>query len=204
MSETKRLEAMWAGEFGDAYVERNADAHTGREAFWRERVETLGIASALEIGCNVGGNLRWLATLLGNESVAGVDVNARALEVAREHIPGANLRLTSGRELPFADAAFDLVFTVGVLIHQSQADLPSVIDEMVRCSGRYVLCAEYYAETLEEVPYRGQEGALFKQDYGARIQERHPDLQLLDRTFLGASDDTSWDDVTVWTFAKPA
>lgn len=203
MSETKRLESLWAGEFGDEYVERNIDAHRGRETFWRERVATLGVTSALEIGCNVGGNLRWLAAAIGAARVAGVDVNGRALEVARARLPEADLRLTTGRDLPFPDEAFDLVFTVGVLIHQSQEDLPTVIDEMVRCARHHVLCAEYFAEEIEEVPYRGQEEALFKQDYGARIAERHPGLELVDRTFLPASEGSSWDDVTVWTFSKP-
>ena len=36
------------------------------------------------------------------------------------------------------------------------------MDEIVRCSRRYVLCGEYRADDLEEVPYRGQEGALFR------------------------------------------
>lgn len=204
MSETDRLEALWAGDFGDAYVDRNADAPQGREPFWRERVETLGVASALEVGCNVGGNLRWLAALLGEDRVAGVDVNAKALERARAAIPGADLRLTTGRELPFDDGAFDLVFTVGVLIHQSREDLPRVMAEIVRCSSRYVLCAEYAAEDVEEVPYRGHDGALFKEDYGARYASMFPSLELVDRTFLARGEGTSWDDVTVWTFRKPA
>src|SRR4029450_3836841 len=30
-----RLEALWSGEFGDAYTERNAAAGDGRGGFWR-------------------------------------------------------------------------------------------------------------------------------------------------------------------------
>jgi hypothetical protein len=72
----------------------------------------------------------------------------------------------------------------------------------VRCSSRYVLCGEYYAEELTEVPYRGQEGALFKQDYGALYQRLFPELELVDEGFLARGDGT-WDDVTWWTFRKP-
>ena len=51
------------------------------------------------------------------------------------------------------------------------------MDEIVRCSRRYVLCGEYRADDLEEVPYRGQEGALFRHDYGRLYQERFPRLR---------------------------
>ena len=56
--------------------------------------------------------------------------------------------------------------------------------EIVRCSRRYVLCGEYYADELTEVPYRGQEGALFKQDFGALYQRLFPELQLVADGFL--------------------
>jgi pseudaminic acid biosynthesis-associated methylase len=196
-----RLEGLWSGDFGDDYVERNRAASEGRRPFWEHVLSALEAASALEIGCNVGGNLRWLAELLGAENVAGVDVNERALEVVRSEIPGVDARVASARELPFADASFDLVFTTGVLIHQSPDELPTVMDEIVRCSRRYVLCGEYRADELEEVPYRGQRGALYKQDYGRLYQERFPQLRLLEEGFLPKSDGV-WDDVTYWIFEQ--
>lgn len=196
-----RLEGLWSGEFGDDYVERNRAASEGRRPFWEHVLGRIEAASALEIGCNVGGNLRWLAALLGAENVAGVDVNERALEVVRSEIPGVDARVASARELPFADDSFDLVFTTGVLIHQSPDELPRVMDEIVRASRRYVLCGEYRADELEEVPYRGQRGALYKQDYGLLYQERFPQLRLLEEGFLPKSEGV-WDDVTYWVFEQ--
>jgi len=196
-----RLEGLWSGEFGDDYVERNKAASEGRRPFWEHVLGAIEAGSALEIGCNVGGNLRWLAELLGAENVAGVDVNERALEVVRSEVPGVDARVASARELPFADDSFDLVFTTGVLIHQSPDELPRVMDEIVRCSRRYVLCGEYRADELEEVPYRGQRGALYKQDYGRLYQERFPQLRLLEEGFLPKSEGV-WDDVTYWVFEQ--
>src|SRR3954470_12032612 len=95
-----RLEALWAGEFGDAYIERNKDAETGRRSFWEEQLARLEVQSVLEVGCNIGGNLRWIAGFLGPEKVAGVDVNAKALDLLRERIPGVDARLARGAELP--------------------------------------------------------------------------------------------------------
>ena len=198
--EGTRLERLWAGEFGDAYVDRNAAADRGRRAFWEEVTSRLEPESVLEVGCNVGGNLMWLAELLGAERVAGVDVNERAVEIARERIPGVDARLGSGRRLPFDDASFDLVLTMGVLIHQGPDELEPMMAEVVRCSRRWVLCGEYYAEEEEEVPYRGETGALFRRDYGAIYERAFPQLRLVDRGFLARGEDSSWDDVTWWIF----
>jgi pseudaminic acid biosynthesis-associated methylase len=196
-----RLEQLWAGEFGDRYVDRNARAGDKRRDFWASLLGRLEARSALEVGCNVGGNLRWVAELLGPERTAGVDVNRKALERLRADLPGVEAREATGRTLPFEDESFDLVFTVGVLIHQSSKELPGVMAEIVRCSRRYVLCGEYFAEEEVEVPYRGERGALFKRDYGALYLERHPELDLVERGFLSAADG-GWDDITYWVMEK--
>ena len=200
-NETTRLEALWSGEFGDQYVDRNIVAGEGREPFWQETLDRLEVASALEVGCNVGANLRWIAPRIGAENTHGVDINEKALEIAREQIPGVDVRLAAARELPYEDASVDLAFTTGVLIHQPQDELESVMHEIVRVSRRYVLCGEYHADDLTEIPYRGERGALFKLDFGARYQELHPELELIDQRFL-SRDDGPWDDLTVWTFEK--
>jgi hypothetical protein len=75
------------------------------------------------------------------------------------------------------------------------------MSEIVRCSRRYVLCGEYYAAETTEVPYRGQEGALFKRDYGRIYAELFPELRLRKQAYLEA--DEGFDDVTCWVFEKP-
>jgi spore coat polysaccharide biosynthesis protein SpsF len=199
---TPRLEALWAGDFGDAYIERNRDAASGRGEFWSEQLTRLGVTSALEIGCNIGGNLGWIAQILGPDNVAGVDVNPRAIEILRERVPGVDARVTTGTDLPFGDAAFDLVFTSGVLIHQDpETQLEPMMREAYRVADRYVLAGEYYADELTEVPYRDQEGALFKQDFGGLYQRLFPDLTLVQDGFLSPKEGR-WDDLTYWIFRK--
>jgi pseudaminic acid biosynthesis-associated methylase len=196
------LEQLWAGEFGDDYTERNRNAESGRRSFWARQISARRIGSALEVGCNLGGNLRWIVELLGSEQVAGVDVNQTALQQLRDRLPGVDARLASGAALPFPDASFDLVFTMGVLIHQHpETQLEPMMREIVRCSGRYVLAGEYYADDLTEVPYRGQEGALFKQDFGALYARLFDELELVDSGFL-SEDEGHWDDLTYWVFEK--
>jgi pseudaminic acid biosynthesis-associated methylase len=154
----------------------------------------------LEVGCNVGGNLRWLAPALGPEHVYGVDINLAALEEIRRRLPGINTIVSPARELPFRDRWFDLVFTAGVLIHQPAATLPRVMSEVVRTARHYVLAIEYFAAETEEIAYRGQRGALFRRDYGRLYLEAFPELELRDHGRLGR--DAGWDDVTWWLLER--
>jgi pseudaminic acid biosynthesis-associated methylase len=199
-SERQRLEELWAGPFGDAYIERNLDAHANRQSFWSELVQTHEVTSALEVGCNVGGNLLPLAGALGIEHVAGVDVNDKALSLLRERLPGINAQRAAASRLPFPDRAFDLAFTMGVLIHQPDESLGQVMDEVVRCSSRLVFCCEYYAEEAAEVPYRGEQGALFKRDYGRLYRERFPTLSPVDEGSVGP--EGGWDVANWWLFER--
>jgi pseudaminic acid biosynthesis-associated methylase len=179
-----RLERLWAGEFGAAYADRNPVVLDERSAFWDRLLSTHPIRSVLEVGCGQGANLAPIARRLAPQDVWGVDVNELALERARSNAPGVNVVLGRARELPFRDSFVDLTYTVGVLIHQSEDGLTQVIDELVRCSKRFVLWGEYHADASEEVPYHGVAGSLFRRDYGALYARLHPELRVVDEGFL--------------------
>jgi pseudaminic acid biosynthesis-associated methylase len=197
-----RLRDLWAGEFGNAYIERNIDAAARTADFWRGLLTRLPVSSALEVGCNIGGNLIRIAEQLGAANVAGVDVNETALTMLAEQLPDADLRCAPAVGLPFADDSFDLVFTMGVLIHVAPNDLEPAMRQVIRCSRRYVLAGEYYASDVTEVPYRGQEGALYKRDYGALYEALDSNLRLVETGFLAASEGP-FDDITYWLFEVP-
>lgn len=201
LAESSRLEQLWINEFGDAYVDRNRGAGDQRAPFWQAILAEFTCQSVLEVGCNLGANLRWIASSLPVRNVYGVDINLKALADLHCLLPGVNALWSPARELPFRDRLFDLVFTIGVLIHQPETTLPIVMAEIVRCSRRYVLCGEYYAEQTIEVPYRGATKALFKRDYGRIYRELFPELRLLKQGFLSRNE--GWDDVTYWVFEKP-
>ena len=197
-SDVQRLEALWDGEFGEAYIDRNRAAAEHRRPFWEAQLAARPVRRVLEVGCNTGANLTWLVGKV--DEVYGIDVSRKALAAVRRTLPDVNAVHAPGRSLPFRDAWFDLVFTMGVLIHQPPQSLPLVMSEIVRCSSRYVLCGEYFAEEPTEVPYRGQTGALFKRDFGALYQELFPELELRDKGHLSRAE--GWDDVTYWVFEK--
>lgn len=197
--EASRLEELWSGEFGDRYVDRNDLDFGDREAFWTRIDSRTNPTRVLEIGCNLGGNLRWLLEGRSRGQLWGVDINTRALQILRSRYPEVECVYSPARDLPFKDGYFDLVFTAGVLIHQPADSLMEVAAEMVRCSSRYVLCAEYFAEASTEIPYRGVPGALFKRDYEALFTANF-ELRTVEGGFLAKSD--GWDDVTWWLMEK--
>jgi spore coat polysaccharide biosynthesis protein SpsF len=197
-----RLEGLWAGEFGEAYIERNRALDERRTAFWARLLEPHGIRSVLEIGCGQGANLRPISTLIEPRDTWGIDVNESALAIARGNAPGINVVASVARKLPFRDGLVDLAFTVGVLIHQPDETLGQVMAEIVRCSSRFVLWAEYHAAATEDVPYHGVAGSLFRRDYGAIYGELFPELEVRDEGFLAPED--GFDRLTWQLLEKPS
>lgn len=199
-AEAKRLEQLWSGEFGNSYVDRNKTVGDHRGSFWKDLLTEFPSQSVLEVGCNIGANLRWIATALPPQNVYGIDINLRALRELHDSYPDINAIWSPARELPYRDRWFGLVFTMGVLIHQPEITLPLVMSEVVRCSKRYILCAEYYSKESVEVSYHNLSGALFKRDYGKIYLTLFPELRLIKEGFLSKND--GWDDVTFWVFER--
>jgi pseudaminic acid biosynthesis-associated methylase len=195
-----RLEALWAGAFGDQYLARNQQTDARRAQFWGNVARQYRPRRILEVGCNIGANLKWLRVGGPTQDLFGVDLNASALRRLRHDVPEAHAIRATGRNLPFPDGSFDLVFTMGVLIHQSDDALPTVMAEVVRCSRRLVLCGEYFAAVASTIPYHGELGALFKRDYGEAYQRMFRELSLINHGFLGR--EQGFDDVTFWMFEK--
>ena len=184
MSDADRLEKLWAGGFGDSYVDRNAGDVQVRAPFWRGILEQFPSQRILEVGAAHGANLRVLSDMVPAHQLWGADINKAALAALPELAPGVNGSWALARELPFRDRWFDLVFTVGLLIHQPDSTLPLVMSEIVRCSRRWVMWGEYHSDDPTEVTYQGQEGVLFKRDYGRLYRELFPGLELRAEGFL--------------------
>jgi len=199
-SEAARLEQLWSGKFGNDYIERNIQAGAHRGPFWKGLLAEFPAERVLEIGCNIGTNLQWIAQVIPASQVYGVDINVKSLKNLHQNTPEINAMWSPARELPFRDDWFDMVFTMGVLIHQPEESLADVIVEMFRCSRKYILCAEYFSEETQEVLYHQQQGALFKRNYPKIFLEIFPELELLKEGFLSKQD--GWDDVSYWVFSK--
>jgi SAM-dependent methyltransferase len=99
---------------GDLWGARARDWADLQEAFFRSLYEAaLAAASVgagtrvLDVGCGAG-----LAMLVAHErgaNVSGIDAAASLLDIARERLPGADVRVGDLEELPFPDGTFDVV-----------------------------------------------------------------------------------------------
>lgn len=103
-------------------------------------VGDLGCRRILEFGCNVGRNLHTIQEAHPSVEVVGIDINKEAIDAGRA-ASGMDLRHGDEHALrDFADAEFDLVFTVSVLDHIPIID--DICRELVRCASRYAYFLE--------------------------------------------------------------
>ena len=192
-------EALWAGSFGTEYVERNRGADlvaANTELFRKVLSRTSGVSSVLELGCNIGNNLRALRGLLPQAELLGVEINEAAAAEVRAW-GGAEVEV--GSILGYAsERSFDLTFTKGVLIHINPEAVHEVYAALTAASSRFVMVCEYYNPTPVEVRYRGKDAALFKRDFAGEILDATPGLRLVDYGFtyhrdpVHPLDDSTW------------
>lgn len=193
-------EDFWAGEFGDAYINRNiADRIVaGNTAMLSQALGEAGpIKSVIEFGANIGLNLRSLRHLYPDAQLRGVEINPQAAEMLREVVGDPNV--FEGSIFDFDTAVkSDLVLIKGVLIHINPEKLNETYEILHRSSSRYILVCEYYNPTPVSVTYRGHEDRLFKRDFAGEMLDRFPDLSLVKYGFVYRRDpsfpldDISW------------
>jgi pseudaminic acid biosynthesis-associated methylase len=191
-------EEFWAGEFGDDYISRNESENllSSNVALFAEIFSSLDKlpTSVMELGANIGMNIRAMQKLLPNTRFTGVEINKLASKILSE--TGCEVIQSS-----ILDAApskkHDLVFTKGVMIHLLPDQLISTYKKMYEWSNRFVLIAEYYSPTPVSMPYRGNSDRLFKRDFAGEFLDLFPDVVLRDYGFAYhrgtyPQDDVNW------------
>jgi pseudaminic acid biosynthesis-associated methylase len=187
-------ERLWAGDFGKDYTARNADpilvASSVRR--WARMLSAVPgqLSSAVELGANLGVNLRALRALCPTAELTGVEINPVAAQQLREWAElDGNCDVNEGSLLGFRpEQPAELSFTSVVLIHVNPDRLPEAYDALYASSNRWILVSEYHNPTPVEIKYRGETGALFKRDFGGELLERFPDLRLVDYGFFSRHD----------------
>jgi pseudaminic acid biosynthesis-associated methylase len=198
----------WRGEFGDEYTIRNsADDKTmfARTKMWSRILDSIIgdlPETIVEVGSNLGLNLRALTKLTDARLIA-IEPNESALGklVADGIIDKDDAHSAIAANIPLDDGIADLSFTSGVLIHISPEQLDESMAEIYRVSSKYIVCCEYFADKPEQIQYRGNDGLLFKRDFGDYWMESYPDLKLIDYGFLWKRM-TGLDNITWWVFKK--
>lgn len=206
MSFHSAQEQYWAQEAAQAYIARNSsfDHHQGSQA-WRTMLAKADqpIDSFLECGCNIGRNLSQLALAQPQAKPSVIEISAPAFDfVTRQH------DLVHAFNGPILDAdlpatSFDLVFTMGVLIHIQPDQLLATMARMHAWSSRYILMGEYFSRTPVMLEYHGQQDRLFKRDFGRLFADSF-DVEVKDCGFLWDREYAAagFDDITWWLFEK--
>lgn len=96
-------EAFWAGDFGDAYTDRNSQAFIASNVALFSKIlgRTGPVGSIAEFGANVGNNLRAIKALMPDAKLAAVEINAKAVAELRKITPRSRVRSsTTSRDAP--------------------------------------------------------------------------------------------------------
>ena len=197
-------EKFWMGDFGAQYNDRNIgnDLIKGRKHLFRSALRTIGgITNAIEFGANIGLNIRALKRLYPEINLSAIEINKEAVDRLLEI---DDLIVHQGSVLDIhAKKLYDLVFSVGVLIHINPNDLENVYQNIYFSSSRYILIAEYYSPKPTSVPYRGYENKLFKRDFAGELLDKYVDLKLIDYGFCYHRDPkVPLDDITWFLLEK--
>lgn len=199
---TTEQEAFWAGEFGNNYIDRNEASPEvlAQHLFFFARAlggARPGPSSLIEFGPNIGLNLRALKLLFPKAHQAGIEINEQA--VARLRRDGVGDDIVNTSILNFTPTRrYDLAMIKGVMIHLNPAALPAVYRKLGEVSSRHVLISEYYNPKPEELSYRGNQGKLFRRDFGGEFLECCPEFTLVDYGFSYRHDRREGQDDQTW------
>lgn len=200
---------LWKGPFGDQYQDRNSltDEEVNKRGPLMEYIiKTIymnagGVIpeSVLEVGAGQGPNLAaWEKISLKIQrpiKLYATEINNKARENLKDNVKSIELL----DEIPTIPVA-DLVYTYGVLIHTHPAHLRGLQEKIYGASKRFIACCEYFAPETRPIKYRGENDALWLDDYGTKWIDNFS-LRLLGYGFMWKKV-TGLDNVTFWVFEK--
>ena len=195
-------EERWMGEYGESWTKdfENRDVEEAekwfKKHFGRSKRDLLERfldpvdkdARILEVGANVGAQLSFLSEM-GFTNLYGIDIQEHAVHQSR---PELNVIQGNMFDIPFKDGYFDLVFTHGTLIHSPPDKIDIAVNEISRCSNRWIFGHEYYADSYVEIKHRGEENVLWKTDFPSKFSEKQGS-KIVDIEYLEYNDNDNVD-----------
>jgi pseudaminic acid biosynthesis-associated methylase len=192
-------EEFWVGEFGESYISRNnsQDLLASNLTFFSNALKHVTkISSCIELGANIGMNLKAIKLLYPSIQLKGVEINKAAYDQL-EVLIGRGAYHGSIFDYPVVEPV-DLALIKTVLIHINPQFLNEVYEKLYQVAKRYVLICEYYNTTPVAINYRGHSDRLFKRDFAGEMMDRYSDLALVDYGFAYhrvppfMNDDITW------------
>lgn len=205
MTNKTEQEEFWANTYATDYIKKNSDfdEFTGQKAWQVMLSKTDSISTILECGCNIGRNIKFLNNIIPSAKKSIIELSKSAYDFVINNMEIQNSFNGSIIESELSGHTFDLVFTMGVLIHIHPDNLLDNMQRMFLYSKKYILIGEYFNRTPTMIEYQGQKDKLFKRDFGKLFVENF-DVTVVDYGFLWGHiyDKAGFDDVTWWLFEK--
>jgi pseudaminic acid biosynthesis-associated methylase len=193
-------EDFWKGAFGAEYIGRNNSDQllAANLNFFAKSLNQVGkISSCLELGANIGMNLKALQLLYPGIELQGVEINPDAAELLGGVVGEKNVYLGSLFDYPITSKV-DLSLVKGVLIHINPEMLSVAYEKLYQASNKFILVCEYYNPSPVTIPYRGHDDRLYKRDFAGEMLEKYPDLTLVDYGFSYRRDPAFPQDDITW------
>jgi len=139
-----KTKSGWGSHSSKWFVryEKNAEKSSRRQ-YLKSKILELEPSSILEFGCASCCNLQLYNKDL---SLAGVDANKWAIDRAKKefpHILTQEVDITKPFDLK---NTYDIVFSMGVLIHICPKDIRQVLDNMIFHAKKYIVLCEGHVE----------------------------------------------------------
>jgi len=191
MSRETKQTKKWMGDLGRKYAERNAFTLDESNEKYKEKyginkteLNELFLKNLnkniriLEVGSGIGKQLSFLQSM-DFKNLYGIEINNYAVEVSKIRIKDINIIQGTAFDIPFKNEYFDLVFTSGMLIHIAPPDLKNALQEIFRCTKKYIWGLEYYADKHTPIEYQGQKNLLWKANFPQVYLDLFPSLKMI-------------------------
>lgn len=192
--------------YADEYIQRNTNFdHDFGAQGWKSILDKVdnNISNYLECGYNIGLNITQLGMVYPHFTPSIIEISEPAFNFVTSKYTFEHAFNGPILDSKFDNASFDLVFTMGVLIHINPDQLLDHMQKMYQYSRKYILMGEYFNRTPTSIEYRGESDKLFKRDFGKLFMENF-DVTIVDYGFLWGHlyDKAGFDDITWWLFER--
>jgi pseudaminic acid biosynthesis-associated methylase len=197
-------EGFWTGDFGEDYIDRNRGSYLLASSLNLFNVALKNVSkpgSVLEIGANIGMNLKALKLLYPDIRMTAIEINKQAYEQLAKLIGKENAINSSVFDVEINEQV-ELTLVKGVLIHTNPDMLNELYQKIYDSSSKYIMIAEYYNPTPISIPYRGHLDRLFKRDFPGEMLKKFPTLKLVDYGFIYHGDTSFPQDDLTWFLLK--
>lgn len=140
--------------------------HPHRALIIEALVKLAPFESVLEVGSNCGPNLFLVHKNFPDAKLAGIDLNAEAIEEGKKLVPDADLRTGSMAELPWGDKSFDVCLSDAALLYVSPETIDHVMAELDRITKKAIVLVERF----DSSPSGAVRGHVWGRDYPVLLE----------------------------------